>query len=184
LFQEIDVLSPVAHSLVGASLGIVCMPRYPEVRSRIVFLTTFVCLASIPDWPLPGWGHTRYAISHSVFVNSCIISLVALILAASPSARQRIGGYPVIVCGAFAWLSHLLTDSLYSHAQGIAIYWPVSTARFAMPMPWFDTLRIGEGVLNLHNVRVCLIEFAFYGPLLWAACIIRKSRLGGKDRVQ
>ncbi len=132
-------MTPVGHSLVGAAVGVVVMPRYKSRWASAAFLSVFVALANLPDWRLPYWGHERYDISHSVFVNLALIIVCAAVLRICKFTRANIGAWPMIIGGAIAWLSHLFLDSFYSHGQGIAIFWPFSTARLALPMPWFRT---------------------------------------------
>lgn len=174
-------MAPVGHSLFGAAVGVLCVPELKTVRARAVFLTGFVLLANVPDFAVPGWGHDQYQVSHSLFVNLAIIAAIVVLLAIWGKARKRIGGAPVILGGTIAWLSHLLLDSFYNHGKGIAIYWPFSNARLALPIPWFSPLESSPPPLDSHTVRVCLIEAVFFLPvLLIAICcrgvILRRSR--------
>ena len=82
----------------------------------------------------------------------------------------------VILGGAVAWLSHLLLDCLYSHGRGLAIWWPVSHARLALPLPWFDTLQGHHSPLDPHTIRVCLWECAFWGPILLISILWRRQK--------
>lgn len=63
-------MTTVAHSIVGATCGVICMPRLKTVIAKAVFLATFVVLGNLPDLPVRNWGHHRYYISHSLFVNA------------------------------------------------------------------------------------------------------------------
>jgi membrane-bound metal-dependent hydrolase YbcI (DUF457 family) len=126
-------------------------------------------IATIPDWPFKNWGHDRYYFSHSLFVTLLLIFLIVVVLIISRKLRIEIGNWAVMIGGSFAWLSHLLLDSFYNHGKGIAIYWPVSKARLALPVPWFD---VGVGS-TAHIMHVFLIEFICYFPLLLLALLIR-----------
>jgi hypothetical protein len=162
--------------LVGAAVGVVVMPRYKSRWASAAFISAFIAIANLPDWPLPYWGHTRYDISHSIYVNLAFIIICAALLriwhrrGQAPScARSQspgIGAWPVIFGGAIAWLSHLLLDSFYNHGQGIAIFWPLSSARLALPMPWFRTWSSVTPPLNADTFYICLVETLFYGPIL------------------
>jgi hypothetical protein len=114
-------MTPVGHSLVGASLGVVSLPRYRTTRTKVLFLAGFILLANVPDFAFTGWGHDRYDVSHSVFVALAVLGGVAGLMAIWRRAREAIGGWWIVAAGAAAWLSHLLLDSFYSHGQGIAI---------------------------------------------------------------
>lgn len=177
-------MTPIGHSLFGTSIGVLCMPELETVRARAVFLTGFALLANVPDFALPGWGHDRYDISHGLFVNSVLIATAAVVLTFWTSGRKRLGGAAVILGGAAAWLSHLLLDSFYSHGKGIAIFWPFSRARLALPIPWLDNLQGSPPPLNAHTVRVCLVELVFYSSVLLASICFRcvLSRLARRGR--
>jgi hypothetical protein len=159
-------MTPVGHSLVGAAVGVVCLPRYKSYWSTAGFISVFVALANLSDWRLPGWGHSRYDISHSVFVNLALIIVCAGALRLCNHRRTRIASWPIIFGGATAWLSHLLLDSFYNHGLGIAIFWPFSTARLALPMPWFRSFFSIPPPLNMETLHICLVELLFYGPIL------------------
>ena len=159
-------MTPVGHSLCGASLAVFCTPRLKSLRARTACVASFVLLASLPDLPIPGWGHDSYLVSHSLLVNSAMVAAAAIGLSLWRQGRTWIGGVPVILGGAVAWLSHLLLDSLYNHGQGIVISWPWGSYRFALPVPWFSTLQGKPPPLNAHTFRVCLIEFLAFLPIL------------------
>jgi len=167
-------MSPVGHSMLGASIGIVCMPQFKTVRAKAAFLTGFVVLANLPDLAVPGWGHDNYRVSHSLFVNLAMIAAIGGAIGLWGRAGVTIAAAPVILGGAAAWLSHLLLDSFYNHGQGIAIYWPFSRGRLSLPMPWFSTLEGRPPYLNVHSVQVCLVEFAFYFPILALSIYCRR----------
>lgn len=143
-------------------------------------MTSFVVLANLPDAPLPGWGHDRYLVSHSLFVNGAIIAVLMLGLSVWHVARDRIGGLQVMVGSAMAWLSHMLLDSFYNHGRGIAIFWPFGLGRLALPIPWFSTLGGFPPSLDAHTVYVCVVELLCYGPLLvlamyWRHRVVQQS---------
>ena len=162
-------MTPVGHSLVGLSIGVLCMPQGQSPRTRAAFLVGFMFSANIPDFPIPGWGHYRYHISHSLFVSGAMIVAAAVLLRLWRRTRPTLGSMPVLLGGAAAWLSHLLLDSLYSHGRGLAVFWPFSTARFALPVPWLHNLYASPPPLDEHTVRVCLVEAACFLPLVLLA---------------
>ena len=142
-------MTPVGHTLVGVSLGIACLPAFTTRRAKAAFLASFAVLANVPDLHLPCWGHSRYDISHSLFVSVLLIALACVCLRLWPRTRRTLGSPAVLAAGAAAWLSHLLLDSFYSHGQGIAIFWPFSQARLVLPIPWFDVLDGGITTLSV-----------------------------------
>ena len=170
-------MTPVGHSMVGLSVGVFCMPQWQTTRAKALFLTSFVVLANLPDCPVPRWGHDQYMVSHSLLVNLALIVLVVVALRIGRKAVPSIASWPVLIGGAIAWLSHLLLDSFYNHGHGIRIYWPLSQKELALPLPWFSSLDRIPPPLNAHTLRICLMEFVFYLPLLLLAIYWRHHRL-------
>ena len=71
-----------------------------------------------------------------------------------------------VTLSVLAWFSHLLLDSFYGHGLGVALLWPLSDARLALPIAWFETWRGMPPPLNGHTFRVAATEFLFYFPLV------------------
>jgi len=173
-------MTEVGHALTGAAIGILCVPKKSNGKQRFLHITSFMLIATIPDWPFKNWGHDRYYFSHSFFVTLLFIWLLLITLFFSKKLRNKLGGWAVITGGSLAWLSHLLLDSFYNHGKGIAIYWPFSKARLALPIPWFD---VGTGSLA-HLLHVFLVEFVSYFPLVLLALLIRMMVKGKEPQVQ
>lgn len=168
-------MTTMGHSLTGLSIGVLCLPGGKRWWWIVLFLNAFIGLSNIPDWPFPFWGHNRYEVSHSLFVNTGLAALLVLAIGAYGAIRRRVGGWRVLVCGGLTWVGHLLLDTLYNHGQGLAMFWPFSEASLALPLPWFSTLR-ETLVPDAHMARVLLIEAGFYGALLLACIAIRVWR--------
>ncbi len=145
-------------------------------RQRAIIIGVYIFAAYIPDLPVPGWGHWQYHISHSVFVNILIMIPFVIILCYLKYAKN-IGSYVVIIGAMIAWLSHFLLDSFYNHGKGIGIFWPFSSSKLALPVPWFSTLQSTSSLLSYYNLKVFLIEFLFYFPIFFAALFIRRHQL-------
>jgi hypothetical protein len=164
-------MTPVGHSLTGLAIGWIAVPAEFSRRAKIVTLAAFVALANAPDWPLRGWGHDRYDISHSIFVTLGVITVVAAIATAA-LRRTQYFAWRLIVGGAAAWLSHLLLDTFYDGRRGLAMFWPVSDARISLPLPWFRVMEL-KPLVSAHNARVFAIEAAFYGAIFALIVIAR-----------
>jgi len=151
----------------------------PEGRSRrwkLGQLIVFGLLANLPDFPIKHWGHRRYDISHSVFVNTTMMLVVLLLLSLCEEVRTRVGGWPVIIGGSLAWLSHLLLDSFYNHGMGVAIFWPFSDARLVLPIAWYSVVADRPPPLTWETARILLVELVSYSTLLVLVVVLRKSR--------
>ncbi len=173
-------MTGVGHGLVGAACGVVCMPAGISWRQKAVHLLAFVVLANLPDLPLPPyWGHNLYYFSHSLFVNLAVIGvavvLVNYLVVLFPGARDNPAYRWIVWLGVLAWLSHLLLDTFYNHGKGLLMFWPLSTARLALPVPWLAVLTRPR--LPLKVARVLLLELATFTPVLLLAIGYRKLRL-------
>jgi membrane-bound metal-dependent hydrolase YbcI (DUF457 family) len=163
-------MTSMGHTLTGATIGVLCKPAGVSKKWTRVYFGIFVLLSLVPDLPFKNWSHDRYGISHSIFVNLLLIVLVIIPLS---FLRDKIGGWRVIVGGSITWLSHLLLDSFYNHGRGVAIFWPFSKARLALPMPWFSA--VPEPGFTSQRLEEYLIEFVFYFPLLLLAIGLRNG---------
>ena len=166
----------VGHTLTGMAIGVCLLPS--PLRSRQGMVGVLFCgvLANLPDLPVHGWGHDAYHVSHSIFVNLglgviawTLIHFGRHLANVDVSARLQLAGL-------FAWMSHFLLDTFYSHGKGVRLFWPVSDARLALPIPVFDTLGGWPPAMNGHTARVFGIELAAYGVLLGAVCFMRWTR--------
>lgn len=170
--DNLPAMTTLGHSLTGLSLAALTLPRGKTILWYLVVAHFFVFFANVPDFPLPGWGHASYNVSHSVFVTALLSSLLAMLL-----LLQRFNetvGRKIVVAWTAAWFSHMLLDSTYNHGRGIAIFWPFSEAHLALPQSWFETLTWPP--MSDRNLRVFLIELGVYGTLLAVCLFIRSYR--------
>jgi hypothetical protein len=172
-----ESMTQVGHTLTGLAFGVLSLPSSVSKTRRAVQLGVFAVLANIPDIPLPYWGHARYAISHSVFVNLVLCILVCASLMRFRDLRDRPGDWRMRGLGAAAWFSHLLLDTFYNHGHGVGIFWPFSTATLALPIPWFSVLVPPMWPLTLQGLRIGLIEFISYAPLVLMTLYIRNREI-------
>jgi len=163
----------IGHSLVGATLAVLFTPRSHSGREKAIVIGAFLIMAYIPDLPVPGWGHWQYHISHSVFVNTLLMLPFVMILCYLKYVKN-IGSYIVIIGALIAWPSHFLLDAFYNHGRGVGIFWPFSSSKLALPVPWFSTLQSTSSLLSYHNLKVFLIEFLIYTPIFFAALFMRR----------
>ena len=158
----------VGHSLLGASLAQATIPANATWKQWAFVVNLYGLLAFLPDLPLPGWGHSRYYFSHSLFVNLTLIPIMVAIVGYY-RPRSPLTTIPVVAGGVVAWLSHFPLDALYNHGRGIGIFWPFSEAALNLATPWFVTLDMRQPLSADHNVRVFLVEALVYLPLLAGA---------------
>jgi membrane-bound metal-dependent hydrolase YbcI (DUF457 family) len=167
-------MTGIGHTLTGIAIGVTCLPEKKSRRWQVVHLTLFGILANVPDFRLSNWGHFRYYVSHSIFINLFIILNILSVFIFLKEFREKLGGWSVVVAGILAWLSHLLLDTFYNHGIGLMMFWPFSEARLALPIPWFSVVTHIPPPLTLDTVRILGIEFICYGALLLAVVWLRK----------
>lgn len=168
-------MSPVGHSITGLAIAALALPAGVKRTRLWLGGAAFIALANLPDWPLPGWGHDRYEISHSLFANLALIATGALIWRAIPAWRQALPAR-LILLAACAWLSHLLLDSFYNHGKGIGIGWPLLEYRLNLPVPLFRIVDTSLPPWHPRNLSVFAIELIAYSPLLALALRHRRGK--------
>ena len=160
-------MTTLGHSLTGLAALTLALPEGLSWRRRFWWAIFFITIASVPDWPLPGWGHRQLAVSHSLWVN------VALCTALAVGLRKWVPGWVgesrILLSGAVAWMSHFLLDTLYGDLSGVAIYWPFSDGLASMPLPWLKILPHVPPPLDAAVIRVLLYELLTFGPLILLA---------------
>jgi membrane-bound metal-dependent hydrolase YbcI (DUF457 family) len=164
----------VGHSLAAITIGVVTVPKTAPARVKTLYYAALVVLANVPDFPLAGWGHAAYHVSHSIFVNLALIVFCLSIGVFAWRLRHRVVCWRMVLGGVAAWLSHLLLDSMYNHGRGIAIFWPFSDARLALPVPWFSTVRNPRPFTDWQTLQVAVIEFVSFGTLLVAVLLVQR----------
>lgn len=164
-------MTSLGHSLVGASVGVLCIPGIDKLQRRLIIFVATIAVASLPDWPLPNWGHFSLALSHSIVVNGAVIvCLVVGLCLKSPSVWQV---HRCVIIGLIAaWLSHFLLDALYVDSR-LAIFWPLSEATVSLPVPWLKTLPHVPPPFDEKVVRILMFETLTFMPLLVLAAVIR-----------
>ena len=108
----------------------------------------------------------RQCLSHSIFLTALLASMMAMLLLL-PKFKEQVGT-KVVLAWSITWLGHMVLDAMYSHGNGIGIFWPFSDAHLILHVSWFDT--ISWPPISEHNRRVFAIETAVYGTVL-AMCI-------------
>jgi membrane-bound metal-dependent hydrolase YbcI (DUF457 family) len=140
---------------------------------RLLFIAGMIAVANLPDWPIAGWGHYRYHISHSIIVNG--LAMVSLGLAVGAFEGRIVQKYPLVAIGiTVAWLSHFLLDSLYVNTS-LEMFWPVSAAGVSLPVPWLKTMPHVPPPFDAQVLRVFALEVLTFGPPLVLALVLRRK---------
>ena len=171
-------MTSLGHSLVGASVGVLCMPAMDKLYRRLIIFVAIIAMANLPDWPIPSWGHFRLVASHSIIVNGAgIVCLVVGLhlqgaLLRKPHRRVIIG---LIV----AWVSHFLLDALYVDSR-LTLFWPLSEVTVSLPVPWLKTLPHVPPPFDERIIRILMLETMTFLPLLVLAAAIRRWRASAR----
>ncbi len=168
-------MTTIGHSLTGLSIGLFALPKKKSRLFITIYAVAFIILANFPDIEIKNWGHNRYDISHSIFVNLLLILILFLSLKFSKNGLNTIERKKIFFAGTLAWLSHLLLDSFYNHGKGIAIYWPFSDGRLNFSIPWFSTLQPPPPPLTSQAIEVYTIELLFYLPIFLFCLYLRRE---------
>jgi hypothetical protein len=166
-------MTQVGHALTGTAIGVMCLPKNTSLRYKTIHFAAFIALSLVPDYRIQNWGHDRYNVSHSIFVNLLFICGIIVLLAIFKDMRRKIGGWSVIAAGAVAWLNHLLLDSFYNHGKGIAIFWPLSKSRLALPIPWLSVAHPLPPPVTFELMKILMIELVTFAPLVLLAILLR-----------
>lgn len=166
-------MSPVGHSIIGLSVAAIALPqaKSKSFSSRLSILCIFVALANLPDWPVPHWGHDRYDISHSVFVNLALVTTAIVCWRVFDGMRTRFA-MGAVCLGASACLSHLLLDTFYQTGKGLAMFWPFSDAKLHIPIHGFHRVHLYEPIWSEDNLSVFWNETQAFSPVLVTALIM------------
>lgn len=168
-------MTQMGHSLVGASLGIIALTKYKNLPSSLGTIFLFIFFSNIPDLPIPLWGHDRYYFSHSLFITIIVaILLVSVYLLFSKFWWKKAPDVKFLALMVLALFSHLLLDSFYNHGFGVAIFWPFSSASLVLPIPWLSVQKELPPPITLEMLRIWLLEFLTFCPLVLLAFWIKK----------
>jgi len=170
--DSLAAVTTVGHSLTGLSIAVLALPKGKSLMWYLLVGHFFIFFANLPDFPLPGWGHASYQVSHSIFLTGLLASMMVLLLFL-PKFNEQVG-MKVVLFWSITWLGHMVLDAMYNHGQGIGIFWPFSDAHLVLTTPWFETLTWPP--FSEHNRRVFLIELGVYGALLLLSIWIRSRR--------
>ena len=168
-------MTTLGHSLTGLAVLTLTIPLGISWRRRILWAIVFIALSSVPDWPLPLWGHNQLAISHSLWVNLGLC--IAVVLGLRRWIPRRHIDTALLISGAIAWLSHFFLDTLYGDLPGVAIYWPFSDGLASIPLPWLRTLTHVPPPFDNQIIRILFFEALTFGPLILLAYAWRRKRL-------
>jgi len=169
-------MTTFGHSLTGLAALIIIIPPWIGWWRRLAWIVIFIALASIPDWPLPGWGHQNLDVSHSLWVNLGLCFVVACIL--KKTFPDRYGKTSILLAFGFTWLSHILLDTLYGNLPGVSIFWPFNDTLVSLPIPWLKTPPHVPPPFDAEVVWILFAELMTFAPLILIGYLFRDVWVG------
>ena len=85
-------MTTVGHSLAGLSIAVLTLPKGRSLLWYLLVGHLFILFANLPDFPLPGWGHASYQVSHSIFVTILLASTLGLLMLIPGFAAASVSG--------------------------------------------------------------------------------------------
>ncbi len=167
-------MTTLGHSLTGLAALTLALPAGLSWRRWLLWAVLFIALASVPDWPLPGWGHRQLTVSHSLWVNLILCASLTVVL--YQKFPGRFSETHILLWGAAAWVSHLVLDTLYGDLPGMAIYWPFSDSLASVPLPWLKSLPHVPPPFDPMVLRVLRNELLTFAPLILLGYVWRLRR--------
>ena len=172
------IVTSLGHTLVGASIAMLCTPAKYDMRRRLVVILALILIASLPDWPIPGWGHQRLDISHSIIVNMALL-LCLLVAAGGLTGNMLRQNIPLAVGIIIAWMSHFLLDTLYGDSS-LHMLWPVSKVGVSLPVPWLKTMPHVPPPFDQSIMNILIFETVTFLPLMLIASVLRLRKRSQK----
>lgn len=166
-------MASIGHVVFGFAAA-----RWHDRRFRWRSMVAFGAFSLLPDLDVIGFrfdvpygapfGHR--GASHSLAF-AILSGLVAWLL--TRSWRSSLALFATV-------LSHPLLDMLTDGGLGVALFWPLTPARFFFPWTPLPVAPIGRGMLSMRGLSVVGIESLVFSPLLLLAALTGTQR-GGRS---
>jgi inner membrane protein len=154
-----------------------------ERRTRWATLALFAILATLPDIDvlLVAFGASENgAFGHRGALHSLSMALAAGVFCALAARRWR---WPVLrtaLAGAAAVASHTLLDLLDASGRSLAVFWPLSSARYHSHWRLLPDAPRGLKLLSSRGLLELVTEFALFLPItIYALWPQIQARYGG-----
>src|SRR5215203_1950378 len=165
---------PIAHALVGASVGAALHPANQPRRTKMLLLGALLAVCPDFDYAL-NWLRISGGGWHHGFTHSIPFAFFLGLIIVVVSREWKLRSFTFFTA---AIASHTLLDYVLTESRGVALWWPLTNRRYRLRFPnpidytwsnptvWdiaFDVLRIG------------LLELVIFGPLLLAVILLRSA---------
>ena len=155
-----------------------------ERRNTWATLALFTILSTLPDLDvlLVAFGASEKGpFGHRGAMHSLTMAVAAGVFCAVAARWWRWPVARTALAGAAAVASHTLLDLLGAGGRSLALFWPLSSARYHSPWRLLPDAPRGLKLLSSTGLRELLIEFALFLPMtiyaLWPQLQARYARL-------
>jgi len=183
--------SPVGHSMIGLSIGLLyawprgsLTERWVATAKRHRFpLFLSVLLANLPDIDyVPGVLSGDINAYHHQFTHTLgwVVLVAAGVWMIWKAYRPAVGGREAVFV--FACLaSHVIADAFTddsSYPFGVMLLWPLTSEYYTAPQHIFPRpMKADWGeVFTWHNLRVMGVEFLITAPLVVLVLLLKRRR--------
>lgn len=180
--------SPVAHSLIGLSIGVGWLLRRGSLHELVGKLWRLrwplaICVfaANAPDLDyLPGIAIGKINAFHHTYTHTFpfVVVMAWILILIHRGWPGRRAGWWLFGLGA----SHLAADLVTADRgapYGIMALWPMTSTYYISPVTLFWHLRKSEwsDFIQLHNGQAVLVELVWCLPLLFAVLAWKTNRV-------
>jgi membrane-bound metal-dependent hydrolase YbcI (DUF457 family) len=165
---------PLAHALVGASIGVGVWPERTAGdirRAAVVGALLGVCPDAdylLSRLHVMGWGW-HHGFTHSI--------AFAVIVGAIASWGLGLRGWRGALACVLPLLSHALLDCVVTESPGVALWWPVTSQRTKLGVDALSYYHLVDGTGGaLALVKLCVVEALLFGPVLALAVMASRGR--------
>jgi inner membrane protein len=171
-------MASLGHIAVGLAAGrrFAAQEAPPRLAWTMLY---FAALAMLPDLDTLGLHHgIPYAnpFGHRGAAHSLCAAAIAGTLSGALARFPGVSRARTIAWSILVLASHGLLDTLTDGGLGVALFWPLTHARYFAPWRPIPVAPIGRALLSLRGLRVLLIELVFSLPLLAYALWPRRSQ--------
>lgn len=166
--------SPIAHTAAAYLLyKLSPIERYGIGSKRLAALPLafliFAGLSLLPDVDsIPGFiardlGRFHNNFMHSLIAGVAIAALVAISMRVMSRGNYVFWSIAVLIC----YELHIVMD-YFTIGRGLMLFWPLTSVRFASPLPAFYGVRWSEGWISSSHTWTVISELAFSVLLVFA----------------
>lgn len=164
---------PVAHGLLGVSVGIALRQPSESRPWKLVLIATLLSICPDFDYAL-NWFRISGGGWHHGFTHSILFAVAVGLITAIVLGERLVRS--VILYSAIT-ISHTLLDFMMTESRGVALWWPFTDHRYKLRLPnpidyTWSSASLREATFDL--LKICLVEVMIFAPLLLVIVLVKK----------